>query len=177
KISWAGGTHHWCSRSLSPSQTTMNSASKVGEIFLAAGTAFNKLAELTMQLHPTAEQSPAGTKWTDEEIEMLRSSVKRFGDDLNVISQRIKSRTVTQIRSALKKKAFEDAGISPQAAAALQTQQTTTTQASASAGGGSMLGGRDVTLNMLNASESEVDVEGMGGVGMDFEGANEVVTS
>ncbi|KAK8749536.1 hypothetical protein OTU49_015418, partial [Cherax quadricarinatus] len=143
KISWAGGTHHWCSRSLSPSQTTMNSASKVGEIFLAAGTAFNKLAELTMQLHPTAEQSPAGT----------------------------------QIRSALKKKAFEDAGISPQAAAALQTQQTTTTQASASAGGGSMLGGRDVTLNMLNASESEVDVEGMGGVGMDFEGANEVVTS
>lgn len=33
---------------------------KVGEIFLAAGTAFNKLAELTMQLHPTAEQSPAG---------------------------------------------------------------------------------------------------------------------
>lgn len=34
------------------------------------------------------------TKWTDEEIEMLRSSVKRFGDDLNIISQRIKSRTV-----------------------------------------------------------------------------------
>lgn len=40
-----------------------------------------------------------------------------------------------------------------------------------------MLGGRDVTLNMLNAPESEVDVEGMGAVGMDFEGANEVVTS
>ncbi|KAK3877423.1 hypothetical protein Pmani_014656 [Petrolisthes manimaculis] len=157
----------------------MNSASKVGEIFLAAGTAFSKLAELTMQLHPTAEQSPAGTKWTDEEIEMLRSSVKRFGDDLNVISQRIKSRTVTQIRSALKKKAFEDAGISPQAAAAaIQAQQATSTQAAgASTGGATMLGGRDVTLNMLNASESEVDVEGMGGVGMDFEGANEVVTS
>ncbi|XP_042879707.1 chromatin complexes subunit BAP18-like isoform X1 [Penaeus japonicus] len=154
----------------------MNSASKVGEIFLAAGTAFNKLAELTMQLHPTAEQSPSGTKWTDEEIEMLRSSVRRFGDDLNVISQRIKSRTVTQIRTALKKKAFEDSGISPQAAAALQAQQTAT-QSGGSAGGGSMLGGRDVTLNMLNASESEVDVEGMGGVGMDFEGANEVVTS
>ncbi|KAK7074531.1 hypothetical protein SK128_000363 [Halocaridina rubra] len=156
----------------------MNSASKVGEIFLAAGTAFNKLAELTMQLHPTAEQSPAGTKWTDEEIEMLRSSVRRFGDDLNVISQRIKSRTVTQIRTALKKKAFEDAGMPPQAAAALQAQQATTpTAAGSSAGATTMLGGRDVTLNMLNASESEVDVEGMGGVGMDFEGANEVVTS
>lgn len=85
----------------------------------------------------------------------------------------------TQIRSALKKKAFEDAGISPQAAAAaMQAQQATSTQAAgASTGGATMLGGRDVTLNMLNASESEVDVEGMGGVGMDFEGANEVVTS
>lgn len=82
----------------------------------------------------------------------------------------------TQIRSALKKKAFEDAGISPQTAVALQAQQNTA-QTGASSGGGSMLGGRDVTLNMLNASESEVDVEGMGGVGMDFEGANEVVTS
>ena len=30
----------------------------------------------------------------------------------------------------------------------------------------------EVTLNMLNASESEVDVEGL-----NFEGANEVVTS
>lgn len=83
----------------------------------------------------------------------------------------------TQIRSALKKKAFEDAGISPQTAVALQAQQNTAAQTGASGGGGSMLGGRDVTLNMLNASESEVDVEGMGGVGMDFEGANEVVTS
>ncbi|XP_076036497.1 BPTF-associated chromatin complex component 1 [Oratosquilla oratoria] len=153
----------------------MNSASKVGEIFLAAGTAFNKLSELTMQLHPTAEQSPAGTKWTDDEIEMLRVAVRRFGDDLNVISQRIKSRTVSQIRTALKKKAFDDAGISPKAAAALQAQQSTSTQSSS--GGGAGMLGSDVTLNMLNATESEVDVEGMGEVGMDFDGATEVVTS
>lgn len=32
---------------------------QVGEIFTAAGTAFNQLGELTMQLHPTAD-SPAG---------------------------------------------------------------------------------------------------------------------
>ncbi|CAL4061269.1 unnamed protein product, partial [Meganyctiphanes norvegica] len=161
----------------------MEGASKVGEIFLAAGTAFNNLAELTMQLHPTAEQSPAGTKWTDEEIEMLRSAVRRFGDDLNIISQRIKSRTVNQIRTALKKKAFDDAGISPATAAAavMQQQQGAAGQASGGAaqqaGAGGMLTNRDVTLNMLNASESEVDVEGMGGVGMDFEGTTEVVTS
>lgn len=36
---------------------------QVGEIFTAAGAAFNKLGELTMQLHPTAD-SPAG--WVRE---------------------------------------------------------------------------------------------------------------
>uniref|UniRef100_A0A3B4GMB6 Chromatin complexes subunit BAP18-like n=1 Tax=Pundamilia nyererei TaxID=303518 RepID=A0A3B4GMB6_9CICH len=40
----------------------MTSAStKVGEIFSAAGAAFTKLGELTMQLHPVAESSPVGT--------------------------------------------------------------------------------------------------------------------
>ncbi|XP_030384200.1 uncharacterized protein LOC115631553 isoform X2 [Scaptodrosophila lebanonensis] len=56
----------------------MNSATKVGEIFTAAGQAFSRLGDLTMQLHPNAEsQSASGS----------------------------------QIRQALKKKAFEDAGI------------------------------------------------------------------
>uniref|UniRef100_A0A8C6UD27 Zgc:92664 n=1 Tax=Neogobius melanostomus TaxID=47308 RepID=A0A8C6UD27_9GOBI len=41
----------------------MTSAStKVGEIFSAAGAAFTKLGELTMQLHPVADASPAGTQ-------------------------------------------------------------------------------------------------------------------
>ncbi|XP_052868386.1 chromatin complexes subunit BAP18 isoform X1 [Anopheles cruzii] len=88
----------------------MNSASKVGEIFTAAGAAFNSLGELTMQLHPSSD-SPTGSKWTDEEIDMLRSAVTRFSEDLNKISQRIKGRTVSQIRHTLKKKAFEDAGL------------------------------------------------------------------
>ena len=50
---------------------------------------------------------------------------------------------------------------------------------SGGSGGGAnpMIGRGDLTLNMLNAPESEVDVEGMGEVGMEFEGANEVVTS
>ncbi|XP_035907270.1 uncharacterized protein LOC118509994 [Anopheles stephensi] len=88
----------------------MNSATKVGEIFTAAGAAFNSLGELTMQLHPSSD-SPTGSKWTDEEIEMLRSAVTRFSEDLSKISQRIKGRTVSQIRHTLKKKAFEDAGL------------------------------------------------------------------
>lgn len=34
------------------------------------------------------------SKWTDEEIEMLRQTVKTFGEDLNKLSQHIKGRTV-----------------------------------------------------------------------------------
>lgn len=34
------------------------------------------------------------SKWTDEEIEMLRTVVKRFSDGLNEISEHIKLRTV-----------------------------------------------------------------------------------
>ncbi|KDR18358.1 chromatin complexes subunit BAP18 [Zootermopsis nevadensis] len=146
----------------------MNSASKVGEIFTAAGAAFNKLGELTMQLHPTAD-SPAG-KWTDEEIEMLRQAVKHFGEDLSKISEHIKGRTVSQIRTTLKKKAFEDAGLPVRT---IQTVQTT--QASQQS---MMSKSSEVTLNMLNAPESEVDVEGLPeDVKLEFEGATEEVTA
>uniref|UniRef100_A0A336MDX1 CSON001075 protein n=1 Tax=Culicoides sonorensis TaxID=179676 RepID=A0A336MDX1_CULSO len=87
----------------------MNSATKVGEIFTAAGNAFNQLGNLTAQLQ--AQDSLSGSKWTDEEIEMLRASITKFSEDLNKISLRIKGRTVAQIRQTLKKKAFEDAGL------------------------------------------------------------------
>ncbi|CAH1986229.1 unnamed protein product [Acanthoscelides obtectus] len=104
----------------------MSSASKVGEIFTAAGQAFNRLGDLTMQLHPNTE-SPTG-KWTDEEIEMLRQVVKQFSDGLNQISDHIKRRTVSQIRTALKKKAFEDAGLPiRQISTVAQPQQQTQT--------------------------------------------------
>uniref|UniRef100_A0A1B6E7K5 SANT domain-containing protein n=1 Tax=Clastoptera arizonana TaxID=38151 RepID=A0A1B6E7K5_9HEMI len=147
----------------------MNSASKVGEIFTAAGNAFSKLGDLTLQLHPTAD-SPAG-KWTDEEIEMLRQAVKRFGADLDQISEHIKSRTVSQIRTTLKKKAFEDAGIG------MPVRQLTSVQTVQTRKG--MMGkSAEVTLNMLNASESEVDVEGLHeDVKLEFDGATEEVTS
>ncbi|XP_038624531.1 chromatin complexes subunit BAP18 isoform X4 [Tachyglossus aculeatus] len=42
---------------------------RVGEIFSAAGAAFTKLGELTMQLHPVADSSPAGAQ--------IKATVKR----------------------------------------------------------------------------------------------------
>ncbi|XP_058447337.1 chromatin complexes subunit BAP18 isoform X1 [Malaya genurostris] len=167
----------------------MNSATKVGEIFTAAGAAFNRLGELTMQLHPSSD-SPTGSKWTDEEIEMLRSAVTRFSEDLNKVSQRIKGRTVSQIRQTLKKKAFEDAGIQmkqqpAQSAqsqqAILVQQQTQNVQPTTSgteqqptlivkqeehdsvgeAGYLNQPSNMMMTLNRLNVQESEADVEGL----------------
>ncbi|KAG7224707.1 hypothetical protein INR49_030037 [Caranx melampygus] len=88
-----------------------SSSPQVGEIFSAAGAAFTKLGELTMQLHPVSDSSPAGAKWTETEIEMLRLAVRRFGDDLNNISTVIKERTVAQIKSTVKRKLYEDSRV------------------------------------------------------------------
>ncbi|XP_070173852.1 chromatin complexes subunit BAP18-like isoform X2 [Littorina saxatilis] len=137
----------------------MNSASKVGEIFTAAGQAFSKLGELTMQLHPTAEQNTSGGKWTDQEIEMLRSSVKKFGEDLNKISEVIKSRTVSQIRNQLKRKAYEDAGLQPPTATPTKGQVKVSTSSESHS---KKQKTSEVTLSALNAPEGDVDIEGLG---------------
>lgn len=41
----------------------------------------------------------------------LRLAVKRFGEDLNKISDGIKSKTISQIRTGIKRKSYEDAGV------------------------------------------------------------------
>ncbi|XP_028178610.1 chromatin complexes subunit BAP18-like isoform X1 [Ostrinia nubilalis] len=162
-----------------------NSAAKVGEIFREAGTAFNKLSEMTMLLHPMGDSQPGG-KWTEEEIEMLRACVHRFAIDLNKLSQHIKNRTASQIRTTLKKKAFEDAGIPVRQVSSTVTNCQTpspTPQVAPHAVHSTrdpqpVLGkNAEVTLNMLNATENEVDVEGLtGDVKLEFEPADEVAT-
>ncbi|KAB1265546.1 Chromatin complexes subunit BAP18 [Camelus dromedarius] len=68
---------------------------QVGEIFSAAGAAFTKLGELTMQLHPVADSSPAGYCQVDGDGDRdAEGCCERFGDDLNHISCVIKERTV-----------------------------------------------------------------------------------
>ncbi|OWR45165.1 chromatin complexes subunit BAP18 isoform 2 [Danaus plexippus plexippus] len=147
----------------------------VGEIFREAGSAFNKLSEMTMLLHPMGDTQPGG-KWTDEEIEMLRSCVHRFAIDLNKLSQHIKARTVSQIRSTLKKKAFEDAGIPVRQVSSMGNNAL---QVVSPLSLSSVLGkNAEVTLNMLNASENEVDVEGLNNdVKLEFEAGNDEVAT
>ncbi|XP_028653821.1 chromatin complexes subunit BAP18 isoform X4 [Erpetoichthys calabaricus] len=166
----------------------MTSAStKVGEIFSAAGAAFTKLGELTMQLHPVADSSPAGAKWTETEIEMLRSAVRRFGEDLNRISSVIKERTVAQIKTTAKRKLYEDSGVplpseSPKKVQKKMQASLTATPAVIAVPAGQVVVGAglqeasatqaikkqktsDVTLSALNDSDVNsdlVDIEGLG---------------
>merc|ERR1712029_686011 len=81
---------------------------RVGEIFKTAGQAFNTLGQLTSQLESSG---PNATKWTDQEVNLLARAVQNFANDLELISDTIRSRTVSQIKGALQKKAYEAAGI------------------------------------------------------------------
>ena len=50
--------------------------------------------------------------WDEEDLEMLRSAVKRFGDDLCQLTERIKRKHKAETEAAVKKKAYEAAGVS-----------------------------------------------------------------
>jgi len=166
----------------------MSSASKVGDIFTAAGAAFSKLGELTMQLHTSGEPAPGqgGGKWTDQEVELLRQAVQQFGDNLNQISGVIKNRTISQIKNQIKKRGYEEAGLSPPPPETNVTLHSpgpittgTTTVPSAKSGSPARAAvitntansgepaskkqkTSEVTLSALNAPlEGDVDIEGM----------------
>ncbi|XP_036403671.1 chromatin complexes subunit BAP18-like isoform X7 [Megalops cyprinoides] len=133
----------------------MTSAStKVGEIFSAAGAAFTKLGELTMQLHPVADSSPAGAQ--------IKTTVKRklyedSGVPLSSDSPK-KSTKKTVVASA-----------APPAVITVPTSQvvvTTGLQGPSSAPPAiKKQKTADVTLSALNDSDVNsdlVDIEGLG---------------
>uniref|UniRef100_A0A8C5MLZ4 Chromosome 17 open reading frame 49 n=1 Tax=Leptobrachium leishanense TaxID=445787 RepID=A0A8C5MLZ4_9ANUR len=158
---------------------------QVGEIFSAAGAAFTKLGELTMQLHPVTDSSPAGARWTDTEIQMLHAAVRRFGEDLNQISSVIKERTVAQIKYAVKRKIYDDSGVPlasesqkklvkkstpvsssvPAVLSAPQPSSGTTALEGSQSSMKKRKSSADVTLSALNDSDANsdlVDIEGLG---------------
>ncbi|XP_069104760.1 chromatin complexes subunit BAP18-like isoform X4 [Argopecten irradians] len=112
----------------------MSSASKVGEIFTAAGAAFSKLGDLTMQLHPTAEPSPSSTQ--------IRTQMKRKSYEEAGLPQPTDS----------PKKVVMDKKLVTVTTAPTSTAVAGEPQAKKQK--------NDVTLSALNAPESDVDIEG-----------------
>eukprot|EP00116_Pleurobrachia_bachei_P001911 sb/3462173/ len=75
----------------------------VAEIYATAGKSFSKLAELTARLHKLPDSEVGGkNRWTHDELKTLRDALQRFGDDVEKISEQLKSRTVAQVRDMIK---------------------------------------------------------------------------
>ncbi|XP_015919892.1 chromatin complexes subunit BAP18 [Parasteatoda tepidariorum] len=133
----------------------------VAEIFTDVGVAFTRLGELEMLLNPENE-----TKYKISETDLLalRQAIMKFGEDIDKICQRIKDRTLLQIRSSMKRHAYEEAGLPLRKQQIISTPKPAVSQEkvrSASVLSQSTAKSADITLNMLNATEQEVDVEGL----------------
>uniref|UniRef100_H2S9M3 Chromosome 17 open reading frame 49 n=1 Tax=Takifugu rubripes TaxID=31033 RepID=H2S9M3_TAKRU len=138
----------------------MTSASaKVGEIFSAAGAAFTKLGELTMQLHPVSDSSPAGAQ--------IKSTVKRklYEDNRVPISSESPKKTVKKTAVATPPAPTP----ATPAMIAVPTSQVVVSTGMQNSPSMSMAIKKqktaDVTLSALNDSDVNsdlVDIEGLG---------------
>ncbi|CAJ0961293.1 unnamed protein product, partial [Mesorhabditis belari] len=79
-----------------------NVASKVAEVFLTAGHAFQRLGDLTLQLHNAEDVEES--KWSEGDVEALRESLTKFAHELDTISERVQSRTMQIIKTDIKRR-------------------------------------------------------------------------
>ncbi|XP_018417495.1 PREDICTED: chromatin complexes subunit BAP18 isoform X4 [Nanorana parkeri] len=128
----------------------MTSAStKVGEIFSAAGAAFTKLGELTMQLHPVTDSSPAGAQikytvkkkiYDDSGVPMPSDSPRKVAKKAAPVSSSVGMVTAPQVGGTT--------AIPEGSQGAMRKRKSS-----------------DVTLSALNDSDANsdlVDIEGLG---------------
>uniref|UniRef100_F1L9X5 MLL1/MLL complex subunit n=1 Tax=Ascaris suum TaxID=6253 RepID=F1L9X5_ASCSU len=80
-----------------------STAAKVAEVFLTAGHAFQKLGDLTLQLH-SSNGTTTESKWADEDVDHLRDALTRFAHELDNISESIQARTTKLIKTDIKRR-------------------------------------------------------------------------
>ncbi|PAV69009.1 hypothetical protein WR25_13917 isoform B [Diploscapter pachys] len=82
--------------------TPANLAGKVAEVFLTAGHAFQKLGDLTLQLH--AANDTDESKWSEYEVDKLKDALSQFASELDQISESVQARTTKHIRTDIKRR-------------------------------------------------------------------------
>ena len=88
-----------------PDEPPMNPVAHVVDILSTAGRAFAQLSALagTLQSHAESRASPqldaastaralVGTKWGDEDLDLLREAVRTFASSLDAVALRVRSK-------------------------------------------------------------------------------------
>uniref|UniRef100_A0AC34Q2P2 Uncharacterized protein n=1 Tax=Panagrolaimus sp. JU765 TaxID=591449 RepID=A0AC34Q2P2_9BILA len=79
------------------------SMKKVNEVYATAALAFQRLSELVLQIH-SAPVNSEEQKWSAADAEYLANSMKRFSDDCEELSKRLRTRTGNQIKTDFKRR-------------------------------------------------------------------------
>ncbi|EFO88101.1 hypothetical protein CRE_06041 [Caenorhabditis remanei] len=96
----------------------VNLAAKVAEVFLTAGHAFQKLGDLTLQLHTTTDVDES--KWSEKEVDNLKNALTRFAHDLDQISSAVQNRSTRLVKNEIKRRHMLAADDSQQAPKRMQ---------------------------------------------------------